>query len=138
MSRNREMSLMARMMMMMMMMMMMCSPGENLTLHMDQMKLFPSIAVYAVVGTSLIITLPSQAGTLSQCGSRYNNETTRCYEESNGCFNFQSETLSTGCPKENFWPERLGVRRAREWCLKSGGTWLAPRPSENLGERCSN
>ena len=94
-------------------------------------------AITAVMPSLIIIPTVAQAGTLSPCASRYNNETTRCYEESNGCFNYQSETLSSGCPKENYWGEGQGVRAARTWCHNNGGTWLAPRPSERLGERCS-
>ncbi len=86
-----------------------------------------------LIASTVSSQAPVFAGTLSSCGWRGTTDL-RCYEETNGCFNFQDKTSGT-CHAERYWPG--GVNEARPWCHANGGRWLPADDSRQLSERCS-
>ena len=89
-------------------------------------------AILAMSSLSLGLS-ESHAGTLSACGWR-GTTNMRCYEETNGCFNYQPEATGT-CKRERYWSG--GVSEAKPWCLSNGGAWLPANDSLQLSERCT-
>lgn len=85
------------------------------------------------IAVAFLFQAPVLAGTLSACGWRGTTDL-RCYEESNGCFNFQ-DTSSGTYHAERYWPG--GVNEARPWCHANGGVWLPADDTWQLSERCS-
>lgn len=98
----------------------------------DSVKRLLMPSVFAVLAGTLGLS-SANGGTLSACGWRGTTDL-RCYEETNGCFNYQHETTGT-CHKERYWSG--GVNEARPWCHKNGGVWLSEDDSRQLSERCS-
>ena len=91
------------------------------------------VVSYGLIAASFLFQAPVLAGTLSPCGWRGTTDL-RCYEESNGCFNFQDKSSGT-CHAERYWPG--GVKQAKPWCHANGGAWLPADKSRQLSERCS-
>lgn len=98
----------------------------------DSVKRLLMPSVFAMLAGTLGLS-SANGGTLSACGWRGTTDL-RCYEETNGCFNYQHETTGT-CHKERYWSG--GVNEARPWCHKNGGVWLSEDDSRQLSERCS-
>ena len=91
------------------------------------------LASYLLTAAVLVPQSIVSAGTLSPCGWRGTTDL-RCYEETNGCFNYQDKTSGT-CHAERYWPG--GVNEAKPWCHANGGAWLPADDSRQLSERCS-